>query len=126
MGCAPAYWIGNGLCDNGGRKTGQIGDDGFPLMHDEDITFMPDTSPDNLAARRNQREDRNKVAYNFNCDEFWADGGDCESKDQTIQDGYYAKLAVSLALQVGDHQVGVPTLAVVVVAVVGIIGVAMR
>jgi len=126
--CAPAYWIGNGLCDDGGVNTGTVGAAGFPFVSDGDITFMPDTNPANLNLPSNQRVSEDRVAYNFDCAQFWNDGGDCTSTNRAIlhsSDTRYAAY-MTLSLEVGGRQLGVPTLAIAVMAVVGVAGVAMR
>merc|ERR1740117_2394678 len=127
--CAPAHWIGNGLCDDGGMNTGTIGAANFPFVSDGDITSMPDTNPANLKLPPNERASEDKVAYNFNCAQFWSDGGDCTSKDESIQDLFNMRWAAAVSLEVGGRQLGalgVPTLAVAAMAVVGIAAVAMR
>ena len=55
--CAPAYWIANGLCDNG------KGDDGGVF------TYMVGIFTGG----------KNKKLYNFDCEKFHHDGGDCKT-----------------------------------------------
>lgn len=123
--CAPAYWIGNGLCDDGGEHTTEIGEDGFPFYTQYDgKTYMPDTEPTNLGKPDSERDEDKRVAYNFNCPAFWDDGGDCTSKSQTIALSYYTRLARALALQSGSTTV--PVLAVGVLAVVAVVGAVVK
>lgn len=124
--CAPAYWIGNGLCDHGGLRSAEKGATGFPFVNLDGITYMPDTNPDNLNKFGAERNADEINAYNFNCDAFWNDGGDCENKDAAIEDGYTTFLNSALSLQIGEHQIGMPTLAIAVLAVVAVVGAVMK
>lgn len=124
--CAPAYWIGNGLCDHGGIRSAEKGAAGFPFVNLNGVTYMPDTNPDNLNKYGAERNGDEINAYNFDCEAFWNDGGDCEDKDAAIEDGYTTFLNAALSLQIGEHQIGVPTLAIVVLAVVAVVGAVMK
>jgi hypothetical protein len=125
--CAPAYWIGNGLCDNGGINTAEKTDESFPFESEHDVTFMPDTGSKNLKVdTAADRKKKDRIAYDFDCVEFWNDGGDCTSKSASIQELYDERWMTATSLQIGGKSFSVPTVAIAAMAVVGIVGVAMR
>merc|ERR1719157_21099 len=51
--CSPAFWIGNGQCDDTSEKQ----------------------------AKRIQKQNKGPMYSNFNCETFWYDGGDCDLVD---------------------------------------------
>lgn len=111
--CAPAYWLGNGVCDNGqNRRTQRQCGVVMNMLCDRKCAKVPAYDKeacqakcqnndalkkkvvmtgcvwymDQLPAYGNTRMNEKDVGiYNFNCAAFWNDGGDCNNKGRTIQ-----------------------------------------
>lgn len=115
--CAPAYWIGNGLCDDGKEK-------------DRRVIDRKDVNGVDMA-------NSGRGSYNFACKKFWMDGGDCpkeiSGKTSNIlrmahrrfmdHRRYAMKTALNLAK---NSNVAVPIVAVAAMAVVAAAAVVMK
>jgi hypothetical protein len=68
--CAPAFWIGNGLCDDKGT------------VHPFAKTFARDV--DYMGKLPGYGQTKDQGHHNFNCAKFWNDGGDCVSAKRSV------------------------------------------
>jgi hypothetical protein len=109
--CAPQYWIANGLCD-----------DGLEFHEPLDV---PPTYMEGI-----EKGNNHFVRYNFNCEQFWFDGGDCEAKQVAVDRNYkFHDILGGRIYGVIDLQKiapSTPVLAVGVLAVVAVVGAVMK
>jgi len=113
--CAPAHWIGNGLCDDGAGKDGRGRQCELLLKKecDKEVRQMMAISGKSEAWFQKEQMDKCLASeekmmefqaqgcvsfmpalkdygmegdgvFNFNCQKFWNDGGDCESKADAV------------------------------------------
>jgi len=107
MNCAPAYWIANGLCDGG---------ENFALECPRGVTCMQPI----------EKGDNNVIAYNFNCEQFFNDGGDCEDTGAKVQSNYISQGVNGGVIFLQSVSGNTPVLGLGVIAVVAAVGVAMK
>jgi len=107
--CAPAFWIANGYCNDGG-STDRKGE----VLYQDAI----------------EKGSGHMKQYNFNCAEFWFDGGDCEDTAKKVKDNYMLQGinggAVFAAVSLQKITPDTPVLAMGILAVVAAVGVVMK
>jgi hypothetical protein len=125
--CAPAYWIGNGLCDNGGKfENYDTNKDGKFAAGEFMKKGMNSAQANHKAGMSYMRVLEGNVKYNFNCPQFWNDGGDCENKHVQSHNGFRSRMArlgvkvkAMFSLQsVEDSTAGMSVVAMAVMAAV--------
>lgn len=107
--CAPAYWIANGLCDDGEEFHHGYNNDNLPTFE-----------------QAVEKGNNNPVYYNFNCDSFWYDGGDCTEKQDTIDFNYQGNTILGGTIYLQKVAPSAPVLAIGVLAVVAVVGAVMK
>jgi len=105
--CAPAYWIANGFCDDG---------DDHNKKTDDGVIYMQPI----------EKGTSNFKRYNFKCDEFWMDGGDCESTADRVKSNYVASGINGGVVFMQKVTPSTPVLAMGILAVVATVGVVMK
>lgn len=80
--CGPAFWIGNGLCDDAGTSHP------FAKIFNKDVDYM--------GKLPGYGQTKDQGHHNFNCPRFWNDGGDCVSAKQGV---YYNFLRMKNAFR---------------------------
>ena len=105
--CAPAFWIANGYCNDGGPKEGKRSD---KVLYQDAI----------------EKGSGHKKEYNFNCAEFWFDGGDCEDTAQSVKTNYMSMKINGGAIFLQKVTPNTPVLAMGILAVVAAVGVVMK
>merc|ERR1719240_2610640 len=96
--CSPAFWIGNGACDNVAEKS----------------------------AKKLIKKGKSPMWANFNCETFWYDGGDCDSLNGRVREGgRYAGAAYNIQM-VADTVTSAPAVAVGALVVVALVAFKVR
>merc|ERR1719198_1407988 len=89
--CSPAFWIGNGQCDQISEKQ----------------------------AKRITKQNKSPMYANFNCETFWYDGGDCDLVDHMGR--AKASIRETIKAQIAQAATSAPMLAVAALAVVALV-----
>ena len=105
--CAPAFWIANGYCNDGGNPD---------EARSEKVLYQDAI----------EKGSGHKKEYNFNCAEFWFDGGDCEDTAQSVENNYKSMNINGGAIFLQKVTPSTPVLAMGILAVVAAVGVVMK
>lgn len=110
--CAPAFWIANGYCNDGAKAQ----DSGSDYITNGNVLYQGDI----------EKGSGHHKQYNFNCAEFWFDGGDCEDTAEAVKENYIAQGINGGTVFLQKVTPNTPVLAMGILAVVAAVGVVMK